>query len=136
MRQPNHGRTIAAPSQTTARLTLPTMLSESDPPGPWLAPPASDELAAASAFGVARPSRSPCALPAPDASRASVALPRDDVRSRADLKTQARQPARIRSYCDLGMNRDEGFMIWNHALYVFRASPVMRRGPWSADSPR
>jgi hypothetical protein len=33
----------------------------------------------------------------------------------AGLMTQARQPERIRSYCDLGTNLDEVFMIWNHA---------------------
>jgi hypothetical protein len=36
----------------------------------------------------------------------------------------------------LGTNLDEGFMIWNHAWYVFRRWPVMRRATSSADSPR
>ena len=33
----------------------------------------------------------------------------------AGLMTQACQPARIRLYCDFGMNLDEAFMIWNDA---------------------
>ena len=52
------------------------------------------------------------------------------------MMTQARQPRAIRLYCDLGTNRDEGFMIWNHSRYAFWAFPVTRRAACVADSPR
>jgi hypothetical protein len=54
-----------------------------------------------------------------DASAASAALAVlksaafTDAGTTAGLTTQARQPARTRSYWDLGMNLDEAFMIWN-----------------------
>src|SRR4051812_16341676 len=54
----------------------------------------------------------------------------------AGVTTQARQPRPIRLYCDLGTNRDEGFMIWNHSRYAFCALPVTRRAACVADSPR
>src|SRR5688572_13457336 len=47
----------------------------------------------------------------------------------------ARQPGRMRSYCDLGTNLDDRSATWNHGWYTFRASPVIRRASCVAVSP-
>src|SRR5215813_4535758 len=111
IRHPNHGTTIAAQSHSIVRSTPTTRWGLLDAVGGLLPAPSRASGVGASTGGTSEP------LDASDTSAASRSATRFAFEGRlrmAGLMTQARQPARMRLYCDLATNRDDGSMIWNH----------------------
>src|SRR5215831_1267798 len=104
IRHPNHGTTIAAQGHSIVRSTPSTRRGLLDAVGGGILPAPSR----ANGVGVCNAGTSG-PLDASDtstASRSATRLAFEDRLRMAGLMTQARQPARIRLYCDLGTNRD------------------------------
>src|SRR5690242_19802258 len=112
MRHPNHGTTIAPQSHSIVRSIPSAFRGALEAAGRRLSSAAVlGGVVGASTAGTSEPFD---ASDTSAASRSAMRFAFDDTLLMAGLMTHARHPARMRLYWDLGTNRDEGSMIWNH----------------------